>query len=195
MARVSDEAVTKATGRGFDAWFELLDEHAGRELDHKDIVRVLADHDVSSWWCQSITVEYEKAIGRRVAGETADSGFQVGVQRTVDASPDAVWERLTGEGLGAWLPGVASLPDEPGETVSGDEGLEVELRSIDPGRKLRMRVRGESDIPPSTVQLTLIESGVRTAINFHHEGLPDSAAREQMRAHWKAVLDELETSF
>jgi hypothetical protein len=42
----------------------------------------------SSWWRQSITVGYEQARGKRVVGETTDTGLQVGVQKSVDATGD-----------------------------------------------------------------------------------------------------------
>ena len=44
---------------------------------------------------------------------------------------------------------------------------------------------------PSTLQVSLIPSGNKTALRFHQEKLPSAEAREQMRAHWRDVLQKL----
>ncbi len=108
----SAEAVRQTTGREWDYWFALLsrieaDEAEGTpafgppedadsvppdRLDHASLVqRLAAEHpELSGWWQQMIVVEYEKETGRRVTGETADAGFQVGIQKTIDAPAHAV---------------------------------------------------------------------------------------------------------
>src|SRR3712207_9511305 len=87
--RIANESVREATGRAWDEWLVALDAAGAADLGHKEIVAHLErEHpDVSAWWRQSITVAYEQARGKRVLGETADAGFQVGVQRTVALSP------------------------------------------------------------------------------------------------------------
>jgi hypothetical protein len=44
---------------------------------------------------------------------------------------------------------------------------------------------------PSIVALRLLEKSGRTAVHFHQERLPDSQAREAMRARWKSSLERI----
>ena len=94
LGRVSSAAVRKATGRGWEEWLGVLDAAGAADWDHGQIVAYL-EHEHpevgSGWWRQSITVGYEQARGKRVVGQTADAGFQVGVQRSVAATAAHAW--------------------------------------------------------------------------------------------------------
>jgi len=53
--KVGDDAVFKATGKGWKPWFAALDEAGARELDHKGIVAWLGENtDMSGWWQQLV---------------------------------------------------------------------------------------------------------------------------------------------
>ena len=39
---VSSKAVAAATGRDWDEWVEFLDRHGAQQLNHKDIVALIA---------------------------------------------------------------------------------------------------------------------------------------------------------
>lgn len=82
---ISDAAVTKATGEGWEHWFTLLDRAGAAKLDHKRIADVLqAKSDLSGWWTQMITVAYERARGLRVKHEKPD-GFEISASKTLTA--------------------------------------------------------------------------------------------------------------
>ena len=68
--RISDAAVRKATGKSWDEWFAVLDSAGADALPHKQIARLLFDkgYIASHWWCQTVTVAYEYARGKRVLG-------------------------------------------------------------------------------------------------------------------------------
>src|SRR5688572_14395247 len=56
---VAEERVVEATGRGWQAWFELLDAWEAASRTHTEIARWLRDeHGVDGWYSQSITVGY-----------------------------------------------------------------------------------------------------------------------------------------
>src|SRR4051812_26250564 len=58
---MSDEAVAKATGQGWDHWFALLDAWAARDHNHTEIARYVAsDLHIGDWWAQMVTVGYER---------------------------------------------------------------------------------------------------------------------------------------
>lgn len=193
---ISSEAVRKATGRGWEEWLEALDAAGAADWDHKQIVAYLEREHAgatSPWWRQTLTVGYERARGRREVGQTADAGFQVGVQKTVPTSPRAVWEVLTsqpelwlGEGLSGDLAEGVQYRVAGG---SGSPGASGEVRVVRPGERLRMTWQPEGWAAPATLQLTLVASGPdRTAVRVHLEKLPDAGARETMRSRWRQAL-------
>ncbi len=90
---ISDEAVKRATGKRWQEWFRLLDNAGAKARSHQEVVRLLHEtHRLTSgWWCQMVTVTYEQARGRRVAGERVGSGFQVSVQKRLTILPRQAW--------------------------------------------------------------------------------------------------------
>ena len=92
---MNDERVRQATGRSKTDWLAIIRQAGKAEAPHKEIADYLHEaHDVSPWWAQEITVEYEKHIGRRILGQTQDGLFQIGVSKTIAAAAAKVWERL-----------------------------------------------------------------------------------------------------
>ena len=59
------------TGRGWEEWFDLLDEWGAPERTHTEIARWVASgtRSTAGWDAQSVTVSYERARGLRAVGE------------------------------------------------------------------------------------------------------------------------------
>src|SRR5688572_14932663 len=73
----SEAAVRKRTGRGWAEWFALLDSWGAARREHPEIARwLVANHEVSGWWAQGITVSYERVRGLR-APHQVKSGFSI----------------------------------------------------------------------------------------------------------------------
>lgn len=198
IAGISDEAVVDATGRSWDDWLELLDDHDGTALDHQERVAVLAEAGVESgWWQQQLAVGYEQKRGLREVGETADAGYQVGVQRTMTLGQEALWDLLLSEaGRGVWLGESVTFTAEPGATYETTDDITGEVRTVSEGERLRLTWQPPDREGPTTLQLTLTcprSNETRTTLRFHHEKLADGDEREAMRERWRNVLDRLET--
>jgi uncharacterized protein YndB with AHSA1/START domain len=193
LDRISTESVREATGRGWDDWLKTLDDAGAEDWDHKEIVAYLKrEHGeaTSSWWRQSITVGYEQARGKRVVGETADTGFQVGVQRSVDATVAEAWELITSRPE-LWLGEGASVTFAEG-TRYQTPGAGGEIRVVKPGDRLRLSWQPQEWSAPATLQLTLSESeSGKTVIQAHLEKLPDADAREATRTRWREALERI----
>jgi uncharacterized protein YndB with AHSA1/START domain len=199
LGRISSETVRNATGRGWNEWLATLDAAGAAGWGHRDIVAYLErDHSraTSGWWRQSIAVAYERARGKRVIGETAGAGFQVGVQRSVAATAAQVWELLTARPE-LWLGDGASIAFEVGERYEvqpggGLPGARGEVRVVKPRERLRMTWQPGSWPAPATLQLTLLTTGSgKTAIHAHLERLPDAERREAMRERWRETLERI----
>lgn len=115
----SDEAVQKATGKNWDAWFALLKKNKSEDLNHTEIARTLHDvHHLDGWWAQNITVEFERHIGRREVGQNCEGDFQTAVSKTMAGTMD--------EALNAWQKLVArknsfnevAFADEPSSSTT-----------------------------------------------------------------------------
>ena len=93
--KISDAAVIKATGKGWDEWFGILDRWKAPEKGHTAIAKWLeSKHGVDGWYAQEITVQYERARGLREVGQKGKH-FEVGVTRTIRATAEEAFEALT----------------------------------------------------------------------------------------------------
>ena len=197
---ISDDAVRDATGRGWKEWIDLLDQEGAREKSHREIAAMLVDRDYieegNEWWAQSVTVGYEYAKGRRVTGQTADAGFQMGAQKTLPVTAEKLWEWLTSsDGMPVWLgSGVEDMSLEKGARYRTNEGTNGEIRSVYQAEKLRLTWQPADWDNETTLQLYLNDKGDRTALGFHHEKLADADQRAEMKKHWKGVLQDIKAA-
>jgi hypothetical protein len=102
---VSDEVIGRRTGRGWEEWFDLLDDSGALAKRHREIARWLqSEHGIDGWSAQSVTVSYERARGGRAVGEHAD-GFAITAQKTVEVPVDRLYDAFVDESLRErWLP-------------------------------------------------------------------------------------------
>ena len=71
----SDEEIRRRTGRGWEEWFNLLDDWGAQDRTHREIARWVAEQqgiEPLAWNAQAIAGTYELARGLRVPGERAD---------------------------------------------------------------------------------------------------------------------------
>lgn len=191
---IRDDAVREATGRGWDEWEALLDARGAADLSHREIVALLADGLIeSSWWRQSVAVDYERRKGKRVVGQTADTGFQIGARRTLPIAPEEAWRLVTSpEGVRAWLGDARGFAVEKGAEYSTANGAVGVVRVAKPGSHLRVTWQPPGWVRASTIQVRVIPAGEKTTISLHQEHLPGAADREERRRFFQAALDALE---
>ena len=68
-ASMSEEAIRRRTGRGWEEWFDLLDAWGAADRTHTEIARWVAEeHAIDGWNAQAVTVSYERA---RAGGRSA----------------------------------------------------------------------------------------------------------------------------
>jgi hypothetical protein len=171
-ASVSDTALRRATGRGHDEWFAILDGWAADQHSHTEIARWLHEtHGVPGWWTQTITVDYERARGLRARHEMAD-GFSVGATRTIAVSADRCLAAFTDPRIrGRWLPG-PTLRQRP--------------------TRAARTARFDWADPPSRVVVYVEPKGDRKAtVAVQHEQLPDAASGDRLKVAWRGWLGEL----
>jgi len=192
---LSEKAYQEATGQSKEYWFKKLkDKEQGQVLSHKELAEYLATYnEVSFWWAQSITVDYEKKNGRRVTGETGTSGFQIGVSKTLHCTVERGWQiLLSPEGQSLWLQPDVELKIEKGASCRREDGFSAKVRVWNPNSHLRLSWQLSQWDQPSILQIRCLPKAEdRCIITFHQEKLPDQYWREQMKSHWKEILIRL----
>lgn len=169
---MSDAAIRRRTGRGWEDWFALLDEWGAAQRTHSEIARWLREHQaIGGWDAQSVTVSYERARGLRAVGERPD-GFWVTAQKTVAVPVGELYDAVVDESLREqWLPD-GDLRDRTATRPKsarfdwGDGTTRVIVGFLD---------KGEG----------------RSALALEHERLADGAEAERMKAFWRARLGAL----
>ena len=172
---MSDDAIRRRTARGWEEWFDLLDEGGVAERPHREIARWLVDeHKVGGWDAQSITVNYERARGLRAPGERP-GGFAVTASKTVDVPVERLYEAFADESLRRrWLPD-APLRER---TASPPKGARFDWGDGETRVVVGFTPKGEA----------------RSVVALEHERLPDAGEAERMKAFWRervAALKEV----
>jgi uncharacterized protein YndB with AHSA1/START domain len=135
-----------------------------------------------------LTPEDDKKVGM-----TKDSGYQVGVRRTIAVPPTQVWDFVfSPEGLTLWLGPTGEFSFLAGKTYKLGDGATGEVRIFKKGSHARLTWQPGDYPRPSTIQVRIIDKGHKTTIAFHQEHLPDSTIRESRREHFMHALEAIE---
>jgi hypothetical protein len=171
---VADEKVSEVTGRGWQAWFEVLDEWGAARHSHTEIARWLREsHGVESWYSQSITVGYEQARGLRAPGEHAD-GFAAGASKTIAVPVERLFAAFDDEALRErWLP-------------------EASLRRRTATASKSIRYDWEDGSTRVNVGFVAIGEA-KSRVGLAHERLPDAATADEMKTWWRERLTALKS--
>jgi uncharacterized protein YndB with AHSA1/START domain len=169
---VSEAAIVKGTGQGWDHWFRVLDAWGATSKSHTEIARyVNGEHAVAGWWSQSVTVGYERARGMRAPNQRPE-GFEVSVSKTVALPAMEAWRAFVEPGRRArWL----------------DLALRTRTGTRTMGRSARFDVPAEG----TRVNVFLTPKGDRTTVTVTHVKLDGAADVAAHRTAWRRRLDRL----
>jgi Domain of unknown function (DUF4287) len=169
---MGDEAIRRGTGRGWEEWFDLLDEAGASEWPHKEIARRLREeHAIGGWWAQSVTVSYERARGLRALGERPE-GFSVTAQKTVAVPVERLYEAFVDESLRArWLP-------------------DADLRERTATKPRSARFDWGDGATRVVVGFTA-QGAAKSTAALEHERLADAEEAGRMKAFWRERMGAL----
>ena len=160
----SDERIRERTGRGWEEWFDLLDEWGAAALSHRDIARRVAAElwiDPLAWSAQAITMSFERSRGLRAVGQRAD-GFAVTAQKTVAVPVERLFDAFADDRL--------------------RERTATRPRSA----------RFDWDGGDSRVNVTFAaKSDASSLVAVEHARLADAGEAERMKAYWRERLTAL----
>src|SRR4051794_16016396 len=164
----SDATIRERTGRGWEEWFDLLDEAGAADMSHREIARRLAAEqgaDLLAWNVQAVVGSYERARKGRRVGEHED-GFTVTASKTVAVPIERLYAAFVDADQRArWLPDAdlrerTTIEPRSARFDWGDDGSRVHVALAAKG--------GDK----STAALT-------------HERLPDSGEAARMKVFWR----------
>lgn len=169
--RTSDEAIRRRTGRGWEEWFELLDQWGAQARTHREIARWLAERQglhPLAWNVQAIVASYELARGLREVGEKED-GFVVTASKTVPVPVEQLYDAFVNEpARDRWLP-------------------DAKLRERTATRPKSARFDWADG--PTRVNVTFLAKGdARSTVALEHRRLADAATAQQTKAYWRQQL-------
>jgi uncharacterized protein YndB with AHSA1/START domain len=173
----SDEKIRQRTGRGWEEWFDLLDDWGAAGRTHREIARWVAEQQgvvPLAWNAQAVAGSYERARGLRAVGEHAD-GFTVTASKTVAAPVERLYDAFVDDlERRRWLP-------------DGD------LRERTATRPRSVRFDWGDGV--SRVHVTFVaKDAAKSLATVAHARLPDAAEAERMKAYWRervATLKEV----
>jgi hypothetical protein len=126
------------------------------------------------------------------AGPTASQGWETGIRRTFDITPDQAWELLfTQPVLGTWLDDKADIAFEKGDRYTTSSRITIHVTSVTTGKVIRMKWQQAPDTHTSTLQIRVIPVKGKTTIAFHQEWLKDAKEKTDRNIAWKKVLDTI----
>lgn len=169
---ISNEAVQKATGKGWKHWFALLDEAESTSKTHKEIAAWLSEHsELSGWWTQMITVQYERERGLREVHEKKD-GFEAGKSKTFYLPVDKLYQ--------AWI--------DPAQRKQWLEAPDFEIRTATKNKSIRISWPDETNV----VVDFAVKGEAKAQISIQHNKLADKKKVVKWKAYWHSQLSKLD---
>jgi uncharacterized protein YndB with AHSA1/START domain len=159
----SDERIRERTGRGWEEWFDRIDEWG--ELTHREIARRIAAElgiDPLAWNAQAITMSYERTRGGRLAGQRED-GFAITATKTLPVPVERLFDAFLDQG-------------------------ELSRRTSTRPKSARFDWAGGE----SRVNATFVAKGEGSSmVSVEHRRLADPDEAERMKAFWRERLSSL----
>ena len=172
LAGMSDEAVKEKTGCDWTKWVYVLDRRGAASMTHREIVEIVkTKYKVEDWWCQMVTVGYERIKGLRARGQRRDGSYEATKSRTFNVPVDVLFDAWANAKMRKqWL-----------------DGKSVKVRTATAPKSMRL------DWPDGgiiAVGFTTKGKG-KSAVALSHEKLPDRETANQLKRYWSERLDAL----
>lgn len=191
---LSDATTFARTGKRLVEWHAILDAFDCKAKGHKVTAAFLEkEHDLTPWWSQTITVDYERAKGIREVGQRSGGKFALNVSRTMAASSADVWEAwLDASKVSTWFTAEHRHEFAEGggyKNSDGDRGVYKKIVAL---KRIEMTWDNPEHCPGTLVVVEFLSKGpAKTTVAVTHEKLESKAAVEEMREGWTWALESL----
>lgn len=105
LAGMSDAAVQRKTGRTWSEWVAVLDAAECRDLPHAQIAAHIraTSPEIGGWWAQTVTVSYERILGRREVGQLSSGRFAASKSKTFFVPVAALYGAFADDVRDGWM--------------------------------------------------------------------------------------------
>jgi hypothetical protein len=164
----SEETIRARTGRGWEEWFDLLDDWGAADRPHREIARWVAEQQGAvplAWNVQAVVGSYERARLGRAVGEHPD-GFTITASKTVAVPVEALFDAFVDQSRRSrWLP-ADSLRE----------------RTVTRPRSARFDWDGDG----TRVHVTFLAKGdAKSTLALEHIRLADASEADRMKTFWR----------
>lgn len=168
---ISDEAVTRATGRDWTTWRKLLDAEGATQMKHAEIADIVSrKYNAGPWWSQMVTVGYEQLVGLREKHQTP-AGYSVSGSRVIAVPVEQLFAAFEQPMLRRkWLPDA------------------ITVRKATPHKSMRI---AWTDGTNSVGVNFYSRPGGKSNVQVEHNKLASASAAAKMKAYWSQRLDAL----
>jgi uncharacterized protein YndB with AHSA1/START domain len=171
LAGMSDEAISKNTGRTWKEWVRVLDAVQAAEKPHGEIARYVHSLGTPDWWTQGVTVGYERIRGLRDKGQRRGGGYEASKSRTFAVPVSKLYKAFANARTRQkWLP------------------VKVAIRTAIADKSIRLTWDDGSII----VIGFLPKGTAKSAVAVVHSKLPDRAAIAKVKELWSGYFDRLD---
>jgi len=172
IAGMSDAALKQKTGHGWKHWVNALDSVGADAWPHRRIAKHLhEEHTVPAWWCQMVTVGYERIKGLRAIGQRSDGTFGASKSKTFPVPLPRLYRAWSDARLRAkWLPGVA-----------------LTVRTTIREKSMRITWPDRTSVGVWFVR----KAAAKSQVAVEHGKLLDKSTATKMKAYWEERLRAL----
>jgi uncharacterized protein YndB with AHSA1/START domain len=170
VAGMSDESVSKRTGRTWAEWVRTLDAASAAEKPHREIASYVSSLGTPDWWSQMVTVGYERIKGLRDRGQRRGGGYEATKSRTFAVPVETLFNAFANARTRRkWLP------------------VKITVRSSTANKRMTI-----TWTDGTVVLFGFLPKGTgKSIVAAAHQKLPDKAAAEAMKKEWGAAFDRL----
>ena len=145
-----------------------LDRLGAASMSHREIAEIVKEkYKVQDWWCQTVTVGYERIKGLRARGQRRDGSYEATKSRTFNVPIDLLFD--------AWA-----------NAKTRKRWLEraVKVRTSTPPKSMRL------DWPDGgIIAVGFVAKGKsKSSVALSHTKLPDRETANQLKAYWTERL-------
>jgi uncharacterized protein YndB with AHSA1/START domain len=171
-----------------------------RGIGHRETAKRLgAEHRVTPWWRQTITVRYEQERGIREPGRRSTGDFRLDVSRTINVTAERAYDAFTDpRAVSSWFTTKHKADLRVGGRYRNADGDTGEFRLLDRPRRLRFTWENAGHCPGTMVDVRFepkgtASAGGRTTVRLEHSKLRSKKDLEDMRGGWSWAMDSLKS--
>jgi len=173
LAGMSDDAVKAKTGCDWEKWVWTLDTAGAESMSHREIAQMVHETwKVPDWWCQTVTVGYERIKGLREIGQRRSGEYEANRSKTFAVPMTRLFQAFaSARTRNRWL-----------------DGAKPTVRKATPGRSIRMTWNDGT-----SVEIWFVSKGAAKSVaQVAHRKLASKDDVEVRKAYWGGRLAALE---